>query len=355
MALLAGLLPAGLNGCAPEPDKPARKASAPRQHLVELADVARSTLRMSSLYTGSLRSRRSVRVFTQEEGRIVALPFFEGDAVRAGDIVLELDDKLLRAEIDKVVANRRQAEINIDRLGGLRKRSLVSEDEYIRAETALQVARAEETVLRTRLGYTRVAAPFDGLVTRRLAEPGDFVQRNFHVLSIVDPTSLVAELTVSELVMPHVKPGDRVSVQIDALGDTRFDGRVLRIHPELDPNTRQGRVEVELKPVPEGARAGQFARVAFHIEAFNRIVIPFAALRRDREGEYVFRLDQQLKAHRVPVRSGRRLADRVEILEGLSEGERVVTRGFLGLVDGKTVTPVDGQADGDEAAVAAGR
>ena len=69
----------------------------------------------------------------------------------------------------------------------------------------------------------------------------------------------------------------------------------------------------------------------------------------------MFRLDEQLKARRVPVRSGRRLADRVEILEGLDEGERVVTRGFLGLADGKRVTPVDGERGGDEAAVAAGR
>jgi membrane fusion protein (multidrug efflux system) len=354
VGLLAGLVIAGSTACTPDSEQPAQRPSPPRTHLVELAEVVRDTLRMSTLYTGSLRGRRSVRIFTQEEGRIVRLPYYEGDAVRAGDIVLELDDKLLRAEIDKVVANRRQAEINIERLQQLLQRSLVSEDEYIRAQTALQVAQAEETVLRTRLGYTRVAAPFDGLVTQRRAEPGDFVERNVQVLSIVDPTSLVAELTVSELVMPHVTPGDSVSVHIDALGDQRFDGHVLRIHPELDPDTRQGRVEVELKPVPDGARAGQFARVKFYVEAFNRIVIPFAALRRDRDGEYVFRVEDQRKARRVTVRSGRRLADRVEILEGLKEAEQVVKRGFMCLDDGKAVKPVERSDGGDEAAVAEG-
>jgi membrane fusion protein (multidrug efflux system) len=329
--------------CAQAPAREPRRRGEPI-HLVELSEVQTGTLRLTSVYTGSLRSRLSVRVFNQEEGQVKRLPFYEGDRVADGEVVLELDATLLRALLDKSVAVRKDAETSLRRVTQLGRGNLISQDEISRAATAVEVARAEERVLRIRLGYTAVRAPFTGVVSARLVEVGDIVPRHSHVMTLNDPSSLVTELTVSELLIPHLDVDDPVTVRIDALGDRAFPGRVLRIHPTLDPLTRQGLVEIELRPVPTGARAGQFARVAFATEALGRKHLPFAALRRDRDGEYVFRVGEGRRAERVAVRSGRRLADRVEILEGLEAGDRVVIKGFLGLGDGQVVEPVDGAA-----------
>lgn len=314
-----------------------------RAHLVEVAPAVIDSLRITSVYTGSLRSRRTVRVFSQEEGRIVSLPFFEGDHVDEGQVILEIDDALLQAELDKARAVRREAETNIARLKRLRDSRMVSEDEYLRAATALEVAKAEEAVLQTRLGYTRVRAPFAGVIATRLAEPGDIVERHTHVLTLIDPTRLLTDLDVSELLIPHLAINDTVSLRIDALGDRVFKGVILRIHPEVDARTRQGRVEVALQPVPDGARPGQFARVTFTVEALDRKVLPFSALRRDNDGEFIFLMGSDNRVKRVPVQSGRRLADRVEILSGVEAGDRVVVKGFLGLVEGMEVKPVGGK------------
>ncbi|MDH3713405.1 MAG: efflux RND transporter periplasmic adaptor subunit [Gammaproteobacteria bacterium] len=326
--------------CQPQAEtKQARKPKAKR-HLVELATVEEDTLRMSTVYAGTLRYARTVRIFTQEEGRLTSLPWYAGDRVEGGQVLLELDDRLLRAELDKIVATARQAETNLQRFERLRKKGMVAEEEYLRAQTVLEVAKAERRVLETRLGYSRVTAPFDGIVAARLAETGDIVERHAHVLTLVDPTTLVSDIAVSELVMPHLQVGEVATVRIDALGDREFGGRILRIHPQLDARTRQGRVEIELKPVPGGATAGQFARVRLAVDALRRKVIPFAALRRDADGEYVFRVGSDNHAEQVSVRSGHRLGDRVEVVEGLDVGEQVVMRGFLGLKSGTTVTPV---------------
>ncbi|MDH3467979.1 MAG: efflux RND transporter periplasmic adaptor subunit [Gammaproteobacteria bacterium] len=340
-------------GCEGQPDtQTTQRPSGPKPHLVELATVRSDTMRLTSVYTGSLRNRHTVRVFTQEEGRVTRLPYYEGDTAIEGDIILELDDRLLQAQLDKSLAVRREAEVSLERFQRLKKQSLVTEDEFLRAETVLEVAKAEARILRTRLSYTRVKAPFSSIVAARLAEPGDIVQRHTHVLTLVNPSSLITELDVSELLMPHIAVGDKVTVYIDALGDEQFSGLVLRIHPELDARTRQGRIEIELKPVPAAARAGQFARVTFSVEALNRKVIPFSALRRDRDGESVYRIDDTQTAHRVAVRSGERLADRVEVVEGLNTGDRVVVKGFLGLIDGTQVTPV-GESAADTTTVGA--
>jgi membrane fusion protein (multidrug efflux system) len=332
----------GLNAQTPT----AKKKKPPGPHLVEVAPVDEGALRSVDVFTGSLRHRQTVRIFTQEEGRIVAMPYFEGDRISAGTLIARLDDSLLTAELIKARALSREAEVNLKRLRRLRASRAVAEDELLRGATELEVTKAEQSVLESRLGYTSIAAPFDGVVSARLAEPGDFVDRNTHIMSIANPSSLVTELSVSEMVLPHVKAGDQVSVKIDALGDRPFPGRVLRVHPELNQRTRRGIVEAELAPVPQGARAGQFARIEFATEALDRKIIPFAAVRLDREGEFVFRVGSSVdakpsKVASVRVRTGRRLGDKVEVLDGLETGDRVVVRGFLGLNDGKPVKVVE--------------
>lgn len=315
----------------------------PADHLVETTRAELQPVSISHVRTGTFRARRLVRVFNQEEGRITRMAFYEGDEVAANDVLVELDDALLSARLDKSRATRRKAESDLERIRGLIGKRLTSERELSGAETAVEVARAEERVLQTRLGYTRIRAPFAGVITARLAQPGDVVPRHTHIMSVADPASLVTELSVSELLIPYLKRGDPADVRIDALGNRTFRGQILRIHPTLDPQTRRGRVEVILDPVPAGALAGQFCRVTLRTPEIERLTIPFRALRRDRKGEYVYRVADDV-AQRIAVRSGVQFGERVEIVEGLSAGEHVVVRGFLGLRDGKPVKNRQGQA-----------
>ena len=209
------------------------------------------------------------------------------------------------------------------------------------------MAEAERRVLTTRIGFTRINAPFDGVISQRLVEPGDVVREHQHVLTLIDPNALTLDIWAAEILVANLARGDDVRVRIDALGVSDYPGRVVRIFPELNPRTRQGRVEIGLAPVPEGARPGQFARVTFDVTTQARTVIPFGALRRDRDAEFVYRVQSDLRTERVVVRSGRRVADRVEILEGLKLGDKVVLRGFLGLSEGKQVKPVSAQSGRD--------
>jgi len=217
------------------------------------------------------------------------------------------------------------------------KSQLASKEELARAETQLEVARSEEMVLKTRLGYTEIRTPFDAIVSQRLIEPGDVAPKYTHILTLYGPESLVTEISVSGLLLPYINKGDKVEVKIDALVDRSFNGTVQRVHPALDERTRRSTVEVVIKPVPEGAMPGQFCRVSLNTQAEQRMVIPFKSLLRDRESEYVYVVKNDKKVERTAVRSGLRLADKVEIIEGLAEGDEIVTRGFFGLNDGMTV------------------
>jgi RND family efflux transporter MFP subunit len=344
-ALAIGTLATSLTlaGC-PSPDQGKPEPRAPSAHLVTAVVAERTQVAGHHERPGSLRLRRLVRIHSQEEGRVTRLDVFEGDRVETGQDLVALDRTLLQAELDKTRATREQKRLDLARLEGLLKRKAVSEDEIAQARTALTVAAAEERLLETRLAYTRIQAPFAGVITQRLVEPGDFVAKDRHLLTLADPASLVAEVFVSELILPLVQVGDPATVRIDALGDARFQAQVLRIHPTLAEASRQAIVELTLDPIPAGARAGQFVRATLDTAAVERLLVPFPALRRDRAGEFVWLVNTEGRATRRAVRSGLRFADRVEILEGLEPGERVVTRGFLGLAAGKAVQVVDESA-----------
>ncbi len=341
IALISFMLFALLAACSRQ-EAPAKTAAAPAaaSHMVETGAVRHAEIAPSAVRTGSLQAQRQIQILSQEEGRIVALPHFAGDVVRRGELLLQLDDTLLAAELRKSEAQRRQVELDLGRLERLIRNHLISEEELARARTALDVALAEEQLLRTRLGYTRVTAPFTGVISERRAEPGDVVQGFTHVLTLTDLTSLITTTTVSELLIPSLAPGDSVRIHIDALGAEAFAGRILRIHPAIDAATRQGVVEVTLDPVPAGARPGQLCRVRFTGRPQMRRVIPFAALRRDNSGEFVYTIDAAGKAQRTAVVSGMQLGEDIELLSGPEAGTDVIIKGFLGLAPGTPVKRV---------------
>jgi membrane fusion protein (multidrug efflux system) len=338
--VLLAILLAGCSQSSTENKRNKQVKDDDKAHLVAVEVAKQQVLGLTHERNGTLKPRQSVRIFNQEEGRITRLPFFEGDSVSEGEIIVTLDDQLLQSELEKAVATAKQTRINLKRQEALAKRLAVSQDDLAQARTDLSVAEAEKQVLQTRLSYTRIKAPFAGVVSERLAEPGDVVPRHTHLMTIINPKSLITRILVSDLLLPQLQNDDPVTVRIDGLGEKPFRGRIHRIYPELDEKTRMGTVEVVLDPIPDGARSGQLSRVTLQSKKRDRLTIPFNALQLDAEGEFVYTLDKQKLAKRTPIKSGLRIADRIEVLDGLLAGDQVVTKGFLGLEPGMRTEPV---------------
>jgi membrane fusion protein (multidrug efflux system) len=317
-----------------------RSKKTPSPHWVETITVRSESLNTNVIYTGSLRAKKIVHLVTQAEGRITKLPYYEGDVVTTNALLVQLDDSLLQAELKQAIAIHKQARVNVQRLQQLAQQQLIAAEELLRAQTEQEVAQAEENILRTRLSYMTITAPFTGIITARLAEPGEVVPPNTAVLILIDPLSLVIDVAIPERLLSQLHLQELVSVRIDALGTQIFPGLISRLYPTIDPLTRLGKVEVVLKPLPSEARMGQFCRVTIDSKTKPRLTIPYSALRRDREGEYVFLLNDQQLAQRQSVRSGLHLADKVEILDGLAAGQTVINKGFLGLQNGKAVQAI---------------
>ncbi len=304
-----------------------------------------------------------------------------GDVVKKNTLLVKIDGALITALLAKATATREQARQNLVRNQRLSRKQLVSADQLIKAQTTYKIASAEEKLLRIRIRNTRITAPFTGIVSDRLAEQGDVVSKHRQVLTMIDPTTYIINVQISELLIPYYKVNDTVSIQIDALGSKKIRGKIVRIHPTINPATRQGTLEIRMHTIPAGTKAGQLSRVTLTSHPRTGFSVPFNSLRRDKEGEFVFVVTQKksnpasspkrsepttahktsiakqkpskpkkmpikmaLTITRLSVRSGLRHGTLVEVPEGLIENMRVVKQGFLGLRPGKKILIVDSNA-----------
>ena len=309
--------------------------------LVETAEARLEPVAIELERPGTLSYRRILRVYNREEGLLKNFPWFEGDRVKEGEPLLELDTRKLDSEIRKAQAQLKLKKRRVVRLEKLMKQNAASSDEVAEARTELEVARAELELLETRRSYTRVTAPFSGIVIRRLAEPGDVKPRYKHLLTLADPASLVVRFEADAEALGEIEAGDPVRIR---LAGYLHPGTIRRIFPTVDPVSRLGKVEATFDEPPEQARAGQFVRVELATRPRDRLLIPFTALRRDRKGEHVYLIEDG-RAHRQPVKSGRRFGSEIEVIQGLQPGQPIVARGFLGLRNGTFIT-VSGAGNG---------
>lgn len=327
-----------------EPTDASNKRSKRPAHAVETVVVTRQAVRLERTLTGTLEAPRTVHIHSEKPGRIIDLPFYEGDKVKKDAVLVRLDDALLRAAIAKVVASRKQTDVDLKRLQNLVPSKLATEDELDRARTAVELARAEESLQRTLLSRSVISAPFNGIISARLKEPSDVVSINEHILTLFDPGIMTAAVQVPEQLHSRVSVGDAVKVRIDSLGDRSFNAEILRIHPVVDAQTRQGTVEIRLNSVPDSAHPGQLCRVTLKTAETPRLLIPLSALQFDSRGSFVYQLSDESKAMHTSVTIGLQIGESIEIIDGVTDGDQIISRGFLGLKSGKTVRvvkPVD--------------
>ena len=311
-------------------------------HRVKVIEVENKPVFLTQTVSGTLEAVTKIRLYNEESGRITKLPYHEGDFVKQGTLLVQLDNELLKTDVAKATAAKEQAKVDLSRVKKLLPKKISTEEEVAKAATILDLAVAEEKRQLTRLQRTSIKAPIDGLITKRLYEPGDLLAQQSHIHSIIDPSALQLKASLAERWIPLVTINQPVTLRIDALGDKAFDARVARIHPTIDADTHKGIIEILLKPVPEGAKVGQFSRAKIELTATDRLIIPVHTIQYEPEGAYVFRVveddDGQSIAEKVFFEQGQQFGPVTEVLSELNPGDRIVSRGYLGLRNGKKVT-----------------
>jgi membrane fusion protein (multidrug efflux system) len=314
---------------------------------VEVAKVEAMSLRDDAQAVGSLRARQSVMLRPELVGRISALNFKDGGTVRKGQILVQFDDQLQRAELQQSQAQLAIAQASYKRTQELVAANFVAQQTLDTSLANLQVAQAQLALSQARLDRMAVRAPFDGTAGIRLVNVGDYVKDGVDLVSLEDTHQMLVDYRLPERVGSKVKPGQTVELTLDALPGRSFLAVVEAVDPLLDANGRS----VGVRAVVTGAakpsgkapafqlRSGMFARVTTVFSVNEAaLVVPEEAIVPQAGKQYVIKAvppdagvplstDVQLVSLRQEVRLGVRRAGKVEILDGVALGDTVVVAG----------------------------
>ena len=196
------------------------------------------------------------------------------------------------------------------------------------------MAQAALVEAETMQGYTKVTAPFAGVITRKHADVGDLATPGKPLLEMEDSTALRLEADVPEAVVGRLTLGDKLPVRISAL-ETELEGVISEIAPAADSGSRTFLVKLDLTGT-SGLRAGQFGRVAMPVGETSALRVPATAMVQRGQMEIVFVVSDGKAQLRI-VKTGKRIGGEVELVSGVEAGEKVVIEGTAGLGDGQTV------------------
>jgi len=339
----------GLSGCSSE-----RQAKLPSAETVR--DVSVLALKRANIpdvleAVGTVRAAQTSDLASQMMGNIVEIRAHEGDQVHRGQVLAVIDDSQPRAVADRAIAAdlaaQQQlvaadsdlvlAESTLRRCQYLYEEKVVSQQEFdevnARHQAALarrdiaqagqEQARAVLNEARTSLGYSRIRAPFAGVVTHKKADSGTLASPGMPIFTVEDTRRYRLEVAINESDMRYARTGGQVSIAIEALQNAELKGKVVEIVPAADPASRAFLVRIEL-PADTRLRSGLFGRAQFSRGEQPVLLIPRSAVVERGQLQGVFVLDQNKVASLRYVTLGKPSGSEMEVLSGLQGGERFV-------------------------------
>ncbi|HSQ73468.1 MAG TPA: efflux RND transporter periplasmic adaptor subunit [Rubrivivax sp.] len=336
---------------------------------VEVAQAEAVTLTDDVQAVGSLKSRQGVMLRPEVSGRIARLGFTEGQRVRRGQLLVQLDDTLQQAQLQQAEAQASIARTNLQRSRELLAQNFVSQSAVDQNAASLQVAEAQVALAQAHLARMRVLAPFDGTAGLKQVDMGDYVKDGADIVNIEDLTALTVQFALPERYIDRLRVGQPVDVAVDALPGRSFKGRVRAVDSQVDANGRALQVLAQVDNPGALLKPGMFARprVIFAVRE-GAVLVPEEALVPLGAKQFVFKVvdgpEGQKVSQRLEAKIGLRLPGKVEIVEGLQAGDLVATAGQTRLLrsDSLPVRVIDiskpgggGKPGGSGAATAAAR
>jgi membrane fusion protein, multidrug efflux system len=316
------------------------KAAAEAAIPVEVAAPLRGEMLAMYSGTATLEAEADAEVIAKVGGEVRRLLVEEGDRVKAGQVLAQLDDRQLRLQAAQTRAALAKAERDFNRQVELHDKGLVSAGAFEGLKYDLDNQRAADDLARLNLSYSEIRAPFSGVVSMRHVKMGQEIAIGAKLFRVTDPTPLKASVFIPERELARLKPGQSATIAVDALAGRAFPAIVKLVSPTVDAATATFKVTLEVDDPQGDLKPGMFSRVGIVFERrSDTLTIPRVALI-DTDGSANVFVVTAGKAEQRPVKTGLSHAGKVEITEGLQGGEQIVVVGQNGLKDGNPVRVV---------------
>lgn len=305
------------------------------------------TVPRSASGIGSLAAVQEVTITPEVGGRVTDILFKPGEAVRAGDPLVQLNDAPERADLANYEAQARWAAVSLERAKVLAQRQVGPQQNVDQWQSQLDQARAQILKTQAIIDQKRVKAPFAGRLGVRQVNLGEIVTPTSKVASLVDLHQLYVNFTLPSTMRDQVKLGQEVNVTVDAFPGRDFKAKITTIEPEIRADTRMMTLQATMPNPDELLLPGMFVNAAVVLPPeTNRVVLPETAVDYTLYGDSVYLVREDgtspdgkpmLKAVRTPVKTGKRWDGKVAVLSGVKPGDTVVAAGQVKLQDGGAV------------------
>lgn len=317
-------------GCTKSPHSAATPPAPPVASVV----VEPSRTPLEREVDGTIEAVNQATLSAQTGGRVVELPYDVDDVVPAGSVIVRLKGTEQRASLQgaeaaltEAQARDQEASSSYARIAGLFERRVVSKAQFDQATAnrdaaAARLAAAQAAVAAARegVGYTEIRAPYGAVVTKRLVEVGEAVAPGTPLMSVLSLIDLRVETTIPQSIVMRVRTLKQAAVYV---GERRIEAAKITIFPEAATPSSSFRARLDLPPGALDLAPGMYVKVGLVIGQADRLLVPAACIIQRSEVTGVYVLDPQGAASLRYVRVGHRFADKIEILDGLSAGERV--------------------------------
>jgi len=330
-------------------------STSPSAHVpnVQVVRVKLGEIIRSITLPGNIRAYQEATLYAKVPGYLRSIAVDRGDWVKGNDVLAQIEAPEMRADVAKFKAEVGVAEREIQRVNEAFKKApdLVMPQTVDSARGKYEIAKANLERIETLLAYSKIVAPFDGVVTKRWVDVGAFIPaatsssaaRNAAVVTMMDFSRVRIEVAIPQPEVPLVKNGLPVKVTVEELRDRVFAGKITRFAYALDESTKTMMAEIEIPNPDDVLRPGMYAscQIALESRAEARL-IPAEALMMEKHRTFVFSVRGD-KATRLPVSVGFDDGISVEILEGLDENEDVIVAGKEAIADGQEVKATEAQ------------
>ena len=326
-------------------------ADAPKPVEVKVTRPARGEIIRYVTLPGSVRANQMATLYAKVPGYLKSISVDKGDTVKAGQALAEIEVPELLADRAKFKAEVKVAEIDAKRITAAQKKSpdLVTPQSVDDAQGKFEIAKANLERLETLLRYSKLTAPFSGVVTMRYVDPGAFIPAatsgsaaaNAAVVTLMDFDIVRVQVALPEIEAALAREGQPVKVGVEGLPGRVFDGKISRISYALDDATKTMLVEADLPNAQHELRPGMYATVKVGVEKHtDALLIPVEALVMEKVNAFAFVADGG-KAKKAALKIGFNDGAKVEVLSGLTGNEAIILVGKLTLADGAAVNAVE--------------
>lgn len=339
LALVA--LPLAQMGCSDDAQsQPPEEETVPALP-VEAAAVTTGNISAFFSGTATLEAEEEAQVVAKTGGIVAQIFVEEGHYVKAGQPLAQLDDERLALELARTEAALRKLEREYERNGELHQKKLISTEEYERVRSDFEAQKAAFDLAKLSVDYTTIVAPISGTISERLIKVGNMVQTHAPTFRITDFDPLLAVIHAPERELNKLRAGQAATLRADALPGTTFNGKIKRISPIVDATTGTFKVTVEVRDRTRQLKPGMFGRVGIVYDTHEgAMLIPKQAVIEEDNAASVFVIRDSM-ALRQSVQTGYSEGATVEILSGLSVGDRIITTGQSNLRDSTKVDVIN--------------